>query len=72
MYVPGDRAKCGNCGRWRHEHYDRGNIWTADRFADNPCFEYFGVEPTGEDLVSVLEEELKGAKERLSAAKRSS
>jgi hypothetical protein len=68
VYQPGDRSVCGNCGRWRHEHYDRASIYVADRL-EPACLEYFGVEPSGAKLIELLEQNLKQARENVAAAK---
>lgn len=69
-YAPGDRVICANCGRWRHEHYNRGGLWIADRYQENPCVEYYGIEPTGDQLVGLLEEQLETVKASIAANSR--
>lgn len=37
-----DQSMCGNCGRWREEHYNEGDgSWIPGQ----PCGEYRGVTP---------------------------
>lgn len=48
-YNAEDRSVCANCGRWRHEHYNRSGIFLADRL-DPPCVEYDGRQPTDKEL----------------------
>lgn len=42
-----DRDLCGNCGRWREEHYNQLGAWRGEQLQP-PCVEYYGVVPSPE------------------------
>ena len=50
------RDLCGNCGRWREEHYGADNSWLEGQ----PCAEYIGITP-GEDRRKKKDRELAKA-----------
>lgn len=51
-----DANLCGNCDRWREEHYAQDGSWLADQ----PCAEYIGVNPSP-DRLAKREKELRKA-----------
>jgi len=51
-----DRDLCGNCDRWREEHYAADGSWLAEQ----PCDEYYGITPSA-DRAKKKERELEKA-----------